>query len=189
VCEDFLNGNIHKLARSKVKVVVGGIRNRAFRIQKMKECFQLTEVLCKRLSGETPGVLESTFISQNPSFDQYPSSPAEPPNKLRITQGVRVSVRLFGFPHDETPEMNLTHPVSLSLGFAWGVSSPLTSNDFKFECDPCFRWRKVLGEREVPKRLKVFSRQAHVMTMRKVPRFAAWHHEAPITWRPNWRFP
>jgi hypothetical protein len=139
VCEDFLNGNIHKLARSKVKVVVGGIRNRAFRIQKMKECFQLTEVLCKRLSGETPGVLESTFISQNPSFDQYPSSPAEPPNKLRITQGVRVSVRLFGFPHDETPEMNLTHPVSLSLGFAWGVSSPLTSNDFKFECDPCFR--------------------------------------------------
>jgi hypothetical protein len=37
--------------------------------------------------------------------------------------------------------------------------------------------------------LKVFSRQAHVMTTRKAPRFAAWHHEAPITWRPNWRFP
>jgi hypothetical protein len=77
----------------------------------MKECFQLTEVLCDRLSGEIPGVLESTFISQNPSFNQYPSSPAELPNKLRITQGVRVSVRLFGFPHDETPEMNLTQLV------------------------------------------------------------------------------
>jgi hypothetical protein len=99
----------------------------------------LPEVLCERLSGETPGVLESTFISQNPSFDQYPSSPAEPPNKLRIIQGVRVSVGLFGFPDDETPEMNLTHPFSLSLGFAWGVSSSLTSNDFKFECDPYFK--------------------------------------------------
>jgi hypothetical protein len=105
----------------------------------MKECFQLIEVLCERLSGETPGVLESTFISQNPSFDQYPSSPVEPPNKLRITHGVRVSVRLFGFPHEETLEMNLTHLVGLSLGFAWGVSLSLISNDFKFECDPCFR--------------------------------------------------
>jgi hypothetical protein len=106
---------------------------------KIKECFQLLEVLCERLSGETLGVHESIFISQNSSFGQYPSSPAEPPNKLRITQGVRVSVRLFGFPHDETPGMNPTHPVSLSLGFARGVLSSLTSNDFKFECDPRFR--------------------------------------------------
>jgi hypothetical protein len=143
-----------------------GIRNQAFHIPKIKECFQLPEVLCERLSGETPGVLESTFISQNQD-----------------------SVRLLGFPHDETPEMNLTHPVRLSLGFAWVVSSSLTSNDFKFECDLCFRWRKVPGERGVSKRLKVFSRQAHVMTTRKALRFAAWHHEAPITWRPNWRFP
>jgi hypothetical protein len=168
---------------------VGGIRNQAFRIPKIKECFQLPEFLCERPNGKTPGVLESIFISQNPSFDQYPSSPAELPNKIRITQGVRVSVRLFGFPHDKTPETNLAHPVSRSLGFAWGVSSSLTSNDFKFECDPCFRWRKVPGERGVSKRLKVFSRQAHVMTTRKAPRFAAWHHEAPITWRPNRRFP
>jgi hypothetical protein len=55
--------------------IVGGIRNQAFRIPKIKECFQLPEVLCERLSGETPGVLESTFIPQNPSFDQHPSSP------------------------------------------------------------------------------------------------------------------
>jgi hypothetical protein len=132
-------------------VICWGIRNQAFRIPKIKECFQLPKVLCERLSGETPGVLESTFISQNPSFDRYPLSPAEPPNKLRITQGVRVSVRLCSFPRDETPEMNLTHPFSLGLGFAWGVSSSLTSNDFKFECDPCYRWRKVPAKGEPPK--------------------------------------
>jgi hypothetical protein len=32
-------------------------------------------------------------------------------------------------------------------------------------------------------------RQAHVIRAGKAPRFAAWHHEAPITWRPNWRLP
>jgi hypothetical protein len=119
--------------------IVWGIQNQTFRIPKIKECFQLPKFLYERPSSENPGVLESIFISQNPSFDHYPSSPAEPPNKLRITRGVRVSVRLFGFPHDETPETNLAHPVSLGLRFAWGVSSSLTSNDFKFECDPCFR--------------------------------------------------
>jgi hypothetical protein len=118
---------------------VGGIRNQAFRIPIIKECLQLPEFSCERPNGETLGVLESIFISQNPPFDQYPSSPAEPPNKLRIIQGVRVLVRLFGFLHDETPETNLAHPVSLGLGFAWGVSSSLTSNNFKFECDPCSR--------------------------------------------------
>jgi hypothetical protein len=93
----------------------------------------------QKAQRRNPRVLESIFITQDPSFDQYPSSPAEPPNKLIITRGVRVSVRLFGFPHDETPQTNLAHPVSRGLGFAWGVSSSLTSNDFKFECDPCFR--------------------------------------------------
>jgi hypothetical protein len=63
----------------------------------------------------------------------------EPPNELRITQGVRVSVRLMVFFGDETPEANLANADSLGLGFAWGVSSSLTSNDFKSECDPCFR--------------------------------------------------
>jgi hypothetical protein len=170
-------------------LTVGGIRNQAFRIPKIKEYLQLPEFLCERPSGKTPGALESIFVFQNPSFDQYPSSPAEPPNKLRITQSVMVSVRLFGLFYDETPETNLSHPDSLGLWFAWGVSSSLTSNDFEFECDPCFRWRKVPGERGISKRLKVFSRQAHMMTTRKASRFAAWHHEAPITWRPNWRFP
>jgi hypothetical protein len=99
----------------------------------------LSKFLYERPSGETPGALESIFVFQNPSFDQYPSSPAEPPNELRITQDVRVSVRLMFFFCDETPEANLAHLDSLGLGFAWGVSSLLTSNDFKFECDSRFR--------------------------------------------------
>jgi hypothetical protein len=121
------------------KYSVWGIQNQPFRIPKIKECLQLPKFLCERPSGETLGALESIFVFQNPSFDQYPSSPAEPPNELRITQGVRVSVRLIVFSRDETPEANLAHPDSLGLGFAWGVLSSLTSNDFKFECDPCFR--------------------------------------------------
>jgi hypothetical protein len=99
----------------------------------------LSKFLCERPSGETQGALESIFVFQNPPFDQYPSSPAELPNELRITQGVRVSVRLMFFFCEETPEVNLAHPDSLGLRFAWGVSSLLTLNDFKFECDSCFR--------------------------------------------------
>jgi hypothetical protein len=38
--------------------------------------------------------------------------------------------------------MNLAHPNNLGLGFAWGVSSSLTSNDFKFECDSMFHVMK-----------------------------------------------
>jgi hypothetical protein len=153
---------------------------------KNKRVFSVARVPMRKAQAK-PREFSNTFsFSQNPFFDQYPSSPAEPPNKLRITRGIRVSVRLSGFPHDETPETNLAHPVSLGLRFAWGVSSSLTSNGFKFVC---FRWRKVPGERGVSKRVKVFSRQTHVMTTRKAPRFAAWHHEVPITWRPNWRFP
>jgi hypothetical protein len=72
-----------------------------------KKCLQLLKFLCERPSGETPGALESIFVFQNPPFDQYPSLPAEPPNELRITQGVRVSVRLIVFFCDETPEANL----------------------------------------------------------------------------------
>jgi hypothetical protein len=118
---------------------VGGIRNQAFRISKIKECLQLPKFQCERPNGETPGALESIFVFQNLPFDQYPSSPLEPPNELRITQGVRVLVRLFVFFCDETPKTNFAHPDSLDLGFAWGVLSSLTSNNLKFECDPCFR--------------------------------------------------
>jgi hypothetical protein len=80
----------------------------------------LPNFLCERPSSETPGALESILVFQNLSFDQYPSSPAEPPNELRITQGVRVSVRLIVFFRDETPKANLAYPGSLDLGFAWG---------------------------------------------------------------------
>jgi hypothetical protein len=41
---------------------VGGIRNQAFRIPKIKECLQLPKFLCERPSGETPGALESIFV-------------------------------------------------------------------------------------------------------------------------------
>jgi hypothetical protein len=102
----------------------------------------LPKFLCERPSSETLGALESIFVFQNPSFDLYPSSPAESPNGLRITQGVRVSVRLIDFFRDETPEANLAHPGSLGLGFAWGVSLSLTSNDFKFESDSMFQVTK-----------------------------------------------
>jgi hypothetical protein len=122
--------------------MVLGIRNQAFRLPKIKECLQLPKFLCERPSSETPGALEFIFVFQNLSFDQYFSSLAQPPNELRITHGVRVSVRLIVFFRDETPEANLVHPGSLGLGFAWGVSSSLTSNDFKFECDFMFQVTK-----------------------------------------------
>jgi hypothetical protein len=77
----------------------------------------LPKFLCERPSSETPGALESIFVFQNPSFDLYPSSPAEPPNELGIIEGVRVSVRLIVFFRDETPEANLAHPGSLGLTF------------------------------------------------------------------------
>jgi hypothetical protein len=38
----------------------------------------------------------------------------EPPNELRITQSIRVSVRLIVFFCDETPETNFAHPDSLA---------------------------------------------------------------------------
>jgi hypothetical protein len=118
---------------------VGGIRNQAFHISKIKECLQLPKFLRERPNSETPRALESIFVFQNPSFDQYASSLAELPNELRITQGVRISVRLIIFFRDETPEANLAHSDNFGLGFAWGISSSLTSNNSKFECDPCFR--------------------------------------------------
>jgi hypothetical protein len=45
------------------------------------------------------------------------------------------SIRLSVFSRDETPGVNLIHSGNLGLGFARGVSSYLTPNDFKFECE------------------------------------------------------
>jgi hypothetical protein len=80
----------------------------------------VTQVSMREAQQRNPGAFESIFVFQNPSFDQYPLSPAETPNELRITQGVRVSVSLIVFFRDETLEANLVHPGSLGLGFAWG---------------------------------------------------------------------
>jgi hypothetical protein len=60
--------------------------------------------------------------------------PAELKDKLRTIQGVGVLARLIDLFHDETPRANLIHPGNLDLGFAQGVSSPLTPNGFKLEC-------------------------------------------------------
>jgi hypothetical protein len=51
-------------------------------------------------------------------------------------------IRLIVFFRDEIPGVNLAHPGSLGLGFTWGVSPSLTSNDFKFECDSMFQVTK-----------------------------------------------
>jgi hypothetical protein len=52
------------------------------------------------------------------------------------------SIRLIVFSRDETPGVNLAHPGILGRGFAWRVSSSLTSNDFKFEFDSMFQVTK-----------------------------------------------
>jgi hypothetical protein len=49
-----------------------------------------------------------------------------------MVQCVRFLVWWLGFLHDETLGANLTHLTSCSMGFAWGVSSPLASNAFTF---------------------------------------------------------
>jgi hypothetical protein len=60
--------------------VVGGIRNQAFRRPK-RVIILVSQACFEGLSHETPKVPKFVFISQNPSFDQHPSSPAEQPNK------------------------------------------------------------------------------------------------------------
>jgi hypothetical protein len=52
------------------------------------------------------------------------------------------SIRLIVFSRDETPGVYLAHLGILGRGFAWRVSSSLTSNDFKFECDSMFQVMK-----------------------------------------------
>jgi hypothetical protein len=49
---------------------VGGIRNQALRIPKIKECLSLPKFLCERPSSETPGALES-FLSFRTRFSAH----------------------------------------------------------------------------------------------------------------------
>jgi hypothetical protein len=147
---------------------LGGFGIKPFVYQKIKEC------LCERFNNETPGAIDSLSIFQNLLFDQYPSSPAELPNEFSITQGVRVSVRLNDFFCDETSEANLIHPGNLGLGFARGVSSFLTLNEFKLGCDSLFQVTKSARRKgESPKDRRFPPRQAHVIRAGKAPRFAA----------------
>jgi hypothetical protein len=107
-------------------------------------------------------------------FDQYPSSPAKLPNEFSIAQGARVSIRLNDFFYDETSGANLIHPGSLGLGFAQGVSSFLTLDEFNFGCDFLFQVTKSARRKgESPKDRRFPLRQAHVIRAGKAPRFAA----------------
>jgi hypothetical protein len=153
---------------------LGGFGIKPFVYQKIKECLYPSKLLCERFNSETPGAIDSVSIFQNLLFDQYPSSPAELPNEFSITQGVRVSVRLNDFFCDETSGANLIHPGSLGLGFARGVSSFLTLNEFKLGCDSLFQVTKSARRKgESPKDRRFPPRQAHVMRAGKAPRFAA----------------
>jgi hypothetical protein len=98
----------------------------------------------------------------------------ELPNEFNITQGVRVSVRLNDFFCDETSGANLIHPGSLGLGFARGVSSFLTLDEFKLGCDSLFQVTKS-GRRkgESPNDRRFPPRQVHVIRAGKALRFAA----------------
>jgi hypothetical protein len=86
-----------------------------------------------------------------------------------MVQGIGFMIWWLGFPHDKTLGANLTHSTSYNLGFAWGVSSPLASNAFTIGFGMCFKCKDVLGERGVSKKLRVFSRQAHVLMPGKAP--------------------
>jgi hypothetical protein len=59
-----------------VSPIVGGIRNQAFRTPN-REIISVSQPQFERLNCETSGAFKSVFISQNLSFDQYPSSSAE----------------------------------------------------------------------------------------------------------------
>jgi hypothetical protein len=149
-------------------LLLGGFGIKPFVYQKIKEC------LCERFDNEIPRATVSLSTFQNLRFGQYPLSPAKLPNKFSIAQGVRVSVRLNDFFCDETSGANIIHPGSLGLGFAQGVSSFLTLNEFKLECDFLFQVMKsARRKRGSPKDRGFPLRQAHVIRAGKAPRFAA----------------
>jgi hypothetical protein len=111
---------------------VGGIRNRAFAYPKNRER------LCEGCWQQNPQKQQVPFSFSGRNFlsgtlRRYQSHQHE----SNLTQGVKVS--LGGPFHDETPGANTIHPESLGLGFEQGVSSLLTFNKFKLECEFCFR--------------------------------------------------
>jgi hypothetical protein len=145
--------------------VLGGFGIKPFVCQNVR-LFQLVKFDVKGSTAKPQEPLNpfSSFglhLSNN-AFRHQESNQISP-----AVRSVGVPVWRIGFPHDETPGANLTYPVSLRLGFTRGVSSSLTSNAFKFVYDMRFRRKDAPGERVVSKGLRVFSRQAHVMTTGK----------------------
>jgi hypothetical protein len=160
---------LHRGKRFAIEgLLLGGFGIKPFVYQKIKEC------ICERFDNEIPRAIDSLSTFQNLRFGQYPSSPAKLPNEFSIAQGIRVSVRLNDFFCDETSGANLIHPGSLGLGFAQGVSSFLTLNEFKLECDFLFQVTKSARRKgESPKDRRFPLRQAHVIRAGKASRFAA----------------
>jgi hypothetical protein len=89
-----------------------GIHNQVFRTLN-REIISVSQVRLKRLSCETPEALKSFFIFQNPSFDRYPSSPAEQSNKSKGSRFPGHS-RMGCFSSRRSPkgEILLTQPVT-----------------------------------------------------------------------------
>jgi hypothetical protein len=147
---------------------LGGFGIKPFVYQKIKEC------LCERFDSEIPRATDSLSTFQNLRFGQYLSSPAKLPSKFSIVQGVRVSAKLSDFFCDETSGANIIHPGSLGLGFAQGVSSFLTLNEFKLECGFLFQVTKSARRKGGSPKDRGFPlRQAHVIRAGKAPRFVA----------------
>jgi hypothetical protein len=99
------------------------------------------------------------------------------------------SIRLIVFSRDETREANLAHPGSIGLGFVRGVSSSLTPNIFKFECDSMFQVRKGARRKGSLQKIEGLLPTGARDDNKKGAVICGMTHEASITWRPNWRFP
>jgi hypothetical protein len=169
--------------------VCWGIRNQAFRTLKIKECFSRSDSRAKGPAAKPQEPL-------NPfSFFRIRLSACT----LRRQQGCQMSserpralafsIRLIVFSRDETREANLAHPGSIGLGFVRGVSSSLTPNIFKFECDSMFQVTKGARRKGSLQKIEGLLPTGARDDNKKGAVICGMTHEASITWRPNWRFP
>jgi hypothetical protein len=135
---DFTGSGLHRSKRLAIEgLLLGGSEIKPFVCQNVR-LFQLVKFDAKGLEMKPQEPL-SPFPFLRIHLSTSTLSHQQSNQISPATQDVRISVRLLAFLHDETPEVNLTHPASHSLGFTQGVSSSLTSNAFKFGYNMCFR--------------------------------------------------
>jgi hypothetical protein len=135
---DFAGSGLQRGKRLTIEgLMLGGFRIKPFVYQNIR-LFQLFKFDAKG-SATKPQELSSPFSSLRIHLSISTLCHLRSNQISPATQGVRVSIRVLVFLHDETAGVNLTHPASHSLGFARGVSSSLTSNAFKFDYNMCFR--------------------------------------------------